>query len=140
MDFYQNIALKTKDEVRTVHFSGKQQSLHCSFVIDENDALIYVYQLNDDNGHDPNFVDEVLNDTFDRWISHNEKILLKSDNAGNQYKDKYEFAYYQNLADKYNARIIRLYGAVGHGKGLIDAMSSFSVKSILRKDIVTGDI
>ena len=40
----------------------------------------------------------------------------------------------------YNARIVRLYGAAGHGKGLIDAMSSFGVKSILRKDIVTGDV
>ena len=55
-----------------------------------------------------------------------------------QYKDKYAFEYYQDLA--YNARIVRLYGAAGHGKGLIDAMSSFVVKSILRKDIVTGDL
>ena len=44
------------------------------------------------------------------------------------------------MADKYNVQIIRLYGAAGHGKGLIDAMSSFSVKLILRKDIVTGDV
>ena len=44
------------------------------------------------------------------------------------------------MADKYNVRIIRLCGAAGHDKGLIDAMSSFSVKSILRKDIVTGDV
>ena len=46
----------------------------------------------------------------------------------------------QELANKYNVRIVWLYGAAGHGKGLIDAMSSFGVKSILRKDIVTGDV
>ena len=36
--------------------------------------------------------------------------------------------------------IARIYGAAGHGKGLIDAMSSFGVKSIIRKDIVTHDV
>ena len=140
MDFAQNIALKTKDEVQTAQFSGKQQFLHFSIVIDGNDALSYVYHLSDDTGHDSTFVDEVLNDIFGRWNIRNEKILLKSDNAGKQYKDKYAFAYYQKLTDKYNVRIIRLYGAAGHGKELIDAMSCFGVKSILRKDIVTGDL
>ena len=42
----------------------------------------------------------------------------------------------QKLSDMYNIRIIRLYGAAGHGKGLIDAMSSFCVKSILRRDVI----
>ena len=83
MDFSQNIALKTKDEVQTAHFSEKQQSLHCSIVIDENDVLSYVYHLSHETGHDPTFVDEVLNDIFGRWNIRNEKILLKSGNAGN---------------------------------------------------------
>ena len=134
MGFSQNIALKTKDEVQTAHFSGKQQFLHRSIVIDENDALSYVYHLSDDTAHDPTFVDEVLHDIFGRWNIRGETILLKSGNAWNQCKDKYAFGV------KYNVRIIRLYGAAGHGKGLIDAMSSFGVKSILRKDIVTGDV
>ena len=64
MDFSQKIALKTNDEVQTAHFSGKQQSLNCSIVIDEIDALRYVYHLSDDTGHDPTFVNEVLNDIF----------------------------------------------------------------------------
>ena len=106
MDFSQNIALKTKDVVQTAHFSGKQQSLHCSIVIDESEKLGYVYHLSDDTGHDPTFVDEVLEDIFRRWNIRNETILLKSDNAGNQYKDRYAFASYQNLANKYNVQII----------------------------------
>ena len=44
------------------------------------------------------------------------------------------------MANEYNVCIIRLYGAAGHGKGLIDATSSFGVKSILRKDIVANDL
>ena len=35
---------------------------------------------------------------------------------------------------------MRSYGAAGYGKGTIDAMSSFGVKNVLRRDIVTQDI
>ena len=45
----------------------------------------------------------------------------------------------QNLANKYNVTIVRIFAAAGYGKGLIDAMSSFGVKAILRRDIVTKD-
>ena len=44
------------------------------------------------------------------------------------------------MADEFNLRIVRTYGAAGHGKGAIDAMSSFGVKNVLRKDIVTHDV
>ena len=46
----------------------------------------------------------------------------------------------QKLADEFNLRIIRRYGAAGHRKGTIDAISSFGVKNALRRDIVTQDI
>ena len=45
----------------------------------------------------------------------------------------------QSLADRFNVVIVRIFGAAGHRKGLIDAMSSFGVKSILRRDIITLD-
>ena len=61
------------------------------------------------------------------------------DNAPFQYKNKHVFRFYQKLADEFNLRIIRTYGAAGHGKGVIDAMSSFGAKNILRHDIVTLD-
>ena len=67
-------------------------------------------------------------------------IVVKSDNAPTQYKKKWAFEYYSSLAKKYNVRIIGIYGAAGHGKGLIDAMSSFDVKSILKKDIIGLDV
>ena len=49
----------------------------------------------------------------------------------NRYKNKHAFAFYQKLADDFGLRIIRTYGAAGHGKGAIDGMSSFGVKNIL---------
>lgn len=40
----------------------------------------------------------------------------------------------------YNVRIVQIYGAAGHGKDLIDAMSNSGVKSILKRDIVGLDV
>ena len=44
------------------------------------------------------------------------------------------------LTSEFNLRIIRTYGAAGNGKGAIDGMSSFGVKNVLRKDIVTHNV
>ena len=57
-----------------------------------------------------------------------------------QYKNEHLFGLLQLLADELNLCIIGTYGAAGHGKGVIDAMSSFDVKNILRKDIVTYNV
>ena len=40
----------------------------------------------------------------------------------------------------YNVRIVQIYGAAGHGKDLIDAMSNSGVTSILKRDIVGLDV
>ena len=81
-----------------------------------------------------NFVAEV---TFKRWNIKDETIIIKSYNAPTQYKNKFPFQSMMDLSNKYNVRIIRIYGAASHGKGLIDAISSFGVKTILRRDIVS---
>ena len=132
LDFSENIAMKRKSEAQDSHFSGKPFSLHCAIV--EPELPKYVYHLSDDTTHDSFFVHKVLIDIIERWSISNETVIIKSDNAPTQYKNKYAFRSMQNLADTYNITIIRLYGAAGHDKGLIDAMSSFGVKSILRRD------
>ena len=57
-----------------------------------------------------------------------------------QNKNKHAFSLYQKLAGEFNLRIIRTYGASGHGKGVIDVMSSFGAKNILRHNIITQDV
>ena len=66
--------------------------------------------------------------------------MIQSNNAPTQYKNHHAFALLQKLANEFNLRIIRTYGAAGHGKGTIDAVSSFGVKNVLRRDIVTQGI
>ena len=43
------------------------------------------------------------------------------------------------LPTKYNITICWFYGVPGHGKGLVDAMSSFGVKQPLKHEIITKD-
>ena len=57
-----------------------------------------------------------------------------------QCKNKYSFGLLNKVASEFNLGIIRTYGAAGHGKGAIDGMSSFGVKNVLRKDIVTHNV
>ena len=89
--------------------------------------------MSDDTTHDPSFVQQVLENIFYRLEFRDKAIVVKSDNAPTQYKDKWAFESYSSLAKKYSVRIIRIYGAAGHVKGVIDAMSSSAVKSILKK-------
>ena len=138
LDFSQNLSLRPKDELQSAHFSGKQFTLHCSIV--EPTEYRYHYHLSDDTKQDPFFVDVVLRDIISKYKIQNEYLQIQSDNAPSQYKNKHAFSLYQKLAEDFNLRIIRTYGAAGHGKGVIDAMSSLGAKNILRHDIFTQNI
>ena len=52
MDYSQNIAFKEKRQVRSAHFSGKQQTLHNTLIQSPgNGDVKYVYHLSDDTNH-----------------------------------------------------------------------------------------
>ena len=106
MDFSKIIAVKPKFKVQDAHFSGKKYSLHCSIV--EPEKQKYFYYLSEDTTHDPEFAHEVLVDLFDRLSIKNETIMIKSDNAPTQYKNKYAFNLTQTLSNNYNVKFIRM--------------------------------
>lgn len=66
-------------------------------------------------------------------------VVVKSDNCRVQYKCADVFGMYQSLAKEYKKTFIVCYGASGHGRGLVDGMSSFGVKNPLRQHIITED-
>ena len=115
LDFSENVGLKPKHEVQNAHFSGKQYSLHCSIVKPGDNK--YVFHLSDDTNHDPLFANEILKDIFKRWNIKDEAIIIKGDNAPTQCKNKFAFQPMMNISNKYNVRIICIYGGAGHGKG-----------------------
>ena len=130
--------MRPKHEVQSAHFPGKQFTLHCA--IAEPFDTRYHYHLSDDTIHDGIFVNQVLRDLVLKYDIHDEDLWIQSDNASCQYKNKRPFGLLQRLANEFNLRIFRTYGAAGHGKGVIDAMSSVGVKNVLRKDIITHDV
>ena len=67
-------------------------------------------------------------------------LRFKSDNCSIQYKFKWVFRLWSYLAKKLNTNIIIYYGVSGHGKGLVDAMGAFGVKSPLTKAVITQNI
>ena len=64
-------------------------------------------------------------------------IRFKSDNCVSQYCCQYMFPFYADLAKKTGKPVLVYYGVNGHGRGLVDAMSGFGVKYIVRRAIIT---
>ena len=112
--------------------------MHCAIV--EPVQYRYHYHISDDTKHDPFFVDYVVRDIIAKYNIKDEDFWIQSDNAPTQYKNKHALSLYQNLADDLNIRIIRTYRVSGQGKGMIDAMSNFGTKSILKHNIITQDV
>ena len=77
----------------------------------------------------------MINDYF----STSNAIRIKTDNCRVQYKCAKVFGHYKQLAIKLNKKLIIYYGAAGHGRGLVDGMSSFGVKGPLRREIINAD-
>ena len=129
---YRNGLYITKwSEVQEAHFSGKQCALHCSVV--EPGENKFVYHLSEGKTHDACFVHQVLEDIFDRWGIGSETVVIKSDNAPTQYNNKWAFQTNHSLADKYNVRIIRLYGAAGDGKRTFRGNVQFRSEIYIKK-------
>ncbi len=57
----------------------------------------------------------MLRDLIRQYDTRNEDVMIQSDNAPTQYKNRQAFALLQKSADEFNFRIIRTYGAAGHG-------------------------
>ena len=94
MNFSENITLKTKSEVQEAHFSRKQYALHCTIV--HPGEVKFIYHLSDDTTHDPSFAHQVAEDIFDLWEIREETVVIKSDNAPTQYKNKWSFESYSS--------------------------------------------
>ena len=94
-----------------------------------------------DTNHDGVFTFNVIEDMIQMFpeVIEDGILLLRTDNCQDQYKCRYVFAKMRNLAKKYDIKMIWFYGEPGHGRGLVDAMSSFGCKQPLKQDIIIND-
>ena len=141
LDYSQNINFKEKRQVQSAHFSGKQFTLHCSLNILPNGSKNYIYHISSDTNHDSVLTFEILRDIINHYpeIIKDGILIIRSDNCEDQYKCKFTFQEMINLAKDLNISIYWFYGTPGHGRGLIDAMSSFGCKQPLKRHILTND-
>ena len=140
LDFSENITCSSaKFEPQSAHFAKKQISLHCS-VMHNVESLKYIYHQSNELVHKSFFTIKVINNLLKMKDNNNNEIVrFKSDNCSAQYKCKFVFALLQDHAINLSKMIIYYYGVKGHGKGLVDAMSGFGVKTPLRNAIITKD-
>ena len=139
MDFSENLALTPKSEVQDAHFNKSQSSLHCTVSHLGEKQHSFHYHLSDNKSHDVTFVRQVVEDLVDKYPEV-EYFRIKSDNCACQYKCKWIFGLFRSLAIKLEKVFIQYYGVPGHGKGLVDSMSGFGVKTPLRRNmLINGD-
>ena len=107
----------------------------------KNGEKKHVYHLSDDTSHDSIMTFEIIKDIIAKHpeIIELKQLLLHSNNCQDQYKCKYIFPKMKELAKLYKIDIVWFYGEPGHGRGLVDAMSSFRCKEQLREEIVKHD-
>ena len=106
---------------------------------DDESPFCYTFHLSDDIKHYHAFTSAVVNDIIQK---HGLPLILcfKSDNCSMQYKCKWVFRFCINLAKKLNTKIIIYHGVSGHGKGLVDAVDTFGVKSPLTGATITENL
>lgn len=89
--------------------------------------------------HDHTFTLAVVNEII-KSNGIPEIIHFKSDNCSTQYKCKWIFQFWNNLVKTLSTKIIIHYDISGHGKGLVDAMNAFGVKSPLSRAVITKNL
>ena len=140
LDYSENIALKPKFEVQAAHFRGRQHMLHCC-VMESDGVNNYVYHLSDDTTHDNIITFSILKDLVETYpeILANGKLILRSD-ASTQYKSRFVFHDMKEFAKEFQVLVAWFHEEAGHGRGLVDSMSSFGCKAVLRNAIATSNL
>ena len=125
IDYSENLKEKPKYETQFFRFATSK--------------FTYIYHLSDVLAHDWKFTSTVVRDLVALFFINSSAVRIKNDNCKGQYKSLYVFGFCKKLAFEIQKPVIICYGAAGHGRGLVDAMSSFGIKAPLRKDIITDD-
>ena len=139
MDYSGNIQATPKYEPQSAYFSKRQFSLYCTVMHCEGDSNKFVCHLSDDLSHDSVFTMAVVKDLTTKFAPDHTIVRFKMDNCSTQFKCKYVFYQWRELSMNLGKTFIIYFGVSGHGKGLVDAMSGFGVKTPMRKAIVTDN-
>ena len=135
VDFSENLTVPMKNEPQSVYWCQEQISVH-SGIVKENGEKSYHPYLSEDLVHDQRFSKTALLNMMDS-AQKSEYVVVQSDNCVSQYKCGEHFADIQEMADRYETTIIRVYSIAGHGKGEVDHVGGLA-KIAIRRAVASG--
>ena len=113
-DFSENLALTPKSECQDAHFNKRQSSLHCAVAHVGDGNHQFHYHLSDNTNHDVTYVRQVVDDLISKYPDA-AVYRFKSDNCSAQYKCRWVFGMWQNIALELGKTVITYHGVPGHG-------------------------
>ena len=130
IDFAENLNVPVKFEPQSMHWSHEQITVHSAIIKHKGEKQYHPY-LSNDRKHDQHFVHTVLDTMLDSFdFEESEYLIIESDNCAAQYKSSVHFESIQRLSDKYDIKIIRLFGIPEHGKGEVDHVGGIAKTAI----------
>ena len=135
IDFSENLSIPVKYEL--LHWCHEQVTIH-SGILKVGGKKSYHPYVSNERRHDQSFVHIVLEKMLEEVdMKLHSYIVIESDNCSVQYKSAQHFNNMQELADKYNTNLIRIFGIPEHGKGEVDYVCGIA-KNVVRKEIAGG--
>ena len=136
IDFSENLSIPVKYEPQSLHWYHEQVTIHSGIVKLHGEKSYHPY-VSDDRKHDQKFVKLVLEEMLATVDAIPEVCIIESDNCTSQYKSAQHFNEIQEICDKIEVLIIRVYNVAGHGKGEVDHVGGVA-KVAIRRFIGTG--
>ena len=137
IDFSENLSIPVKFEPQSLHWCHEQVTIH-SGILKVGGKKSYHPYVSNERRHDQPFVHIVLEKMLEEVdMKLHSYIVIESDNCSVQYKSAQHFNNMQELADKYNTNLIRIFGIPEHGKGEVDHVGGIA-KNVVRKEIAGG--
>ena len=139
IDFAENLTVPVKFEPQSLHWSHEQITVHSGILKCAGEKSYHPY-LSNNKKHDQTFVSitikEILNEARFEAGSY---CIIESDNCTSQYKSAAHFYDLQEIANKNEIAIVRVFGIAGHGKGEVDHIGGLA-KVTIRREIASGGL
>ena len=131
--------MPVKEEAQTMHWNHKQVTIH-SGILKVNQQKSYHPYFSDNLQHDSVFVETAMEKMIgDACVVEDSVIVVESDNCCSQYKSANHFASLQNISNREDKQLIRIWSIAGHGKGEVDHVGGVA-KIAIRREVAAGEM
>ena len=122
MDFAENYACTTQDEVQSAHWKQAQIKLYASVAWFRSDIFLHII-IGDNLKHDKYAVVVYLSEILE-YKPENVHFLKVLKTKNSQFKNKYVMGAIEMLSEMHNIKIIWNFSPTSHGKGPVDGVGA----------------